>query len=111
MRPEKGIDSTIFPMLCRHVLKQAGFSVVREFVGHGIGRSLHEDPQLPNYGDKGTGIRLKAGNDFCHRTYGKYGEIAKYILKKMDGQRQRKTGAFQHILNIRWQSRITVPRY
>lgn len=39
----------------------AGFSVVREFVGHGIGRSLHEDPQVPNYGEKGTGIRLKRG--------------------------------------------------
>lgn len=37
------------------------FSVVREFVGHGIGRSLHEEPQLPNYGNRGTGIRLKAG--------------------------------------------------
>ncbi len=37
------------------------FSVVREFVGHGIGRSLHEDPQIPNYGTKGTGIRLKPG--------------------------------------------------
>lgn len=41
------------------------FSVVREFVGHGIGRSLHEDPQLPNYGTKGTGIRLKAGMVFA----------------------------------------------
>jgi len=37
------------------------FSVVREFVGHGIGRSLHEEPQVPNYGTKGTGLRLKAG--------------------------------------------------
>ncbi len=42
-----------------------GFSVVREFVGHGIGRSLHEDPQLPNYGTKGTGIRLKPGMVFA----------------------------------------------
>lgn len=41
------------------------FSVVREFVGHGIGRSLHEDPQLPNYGTQGTGIRLKAGMVFA----------------------------------------------
>ena len=41
------------------------FSVVREFVGHGIGRSLHEDPQLPNYGTKGTGIRLKPGMVFA----------------------------------------------
>ena len=46
-------------------VEEAGFSVVREFVGHGIGRSLHEDPQLPNYGAKGTGIRLKAGMTFA----------------------------------------------
>ena len=38
-----------------------GYSVVREFVGHGIGRDLHEDPQVPNYGTPGTGIKLKAG--------------------------------------------------
>lgn len=38
-----------------------GFSVVREFVGHGIGRSLHEEPQVPNFGRPGLGIRLKAG--------------------------------------------------
>jgi len=38
-----------------------GFSVVREFVGHGIGRSLHEDPQVPNFGTKGQGPRLKEG--------------------------------------------------
>jgi methionyl aminopeptidase len=46
-------------------VEEAGFSVVREFVGHGIGRSLHEDPQLPNYGEKGTGIRLKPGMTFA----------------------------------------------
>ena len=39
--------------------EQSGFSVVRDMVGHGIGRNLHEDPQVPNYGRKGTGIRLK----------------------------------------------------
>lgn len=38
-----------------------GYSVVREFVGHGIGRSLHEEPQVPNYGPKGKGIPLKNG--------------------------------------------------
>jgi methionyl aminopeptidase len=42
-------------------VEEEGFSVVREFVGHGIGRSLHEDPQVPNFGEKGTGIRLKRG--------------------------------------------------
>jgi methionyl aminopeptidase len=38
-----------------------GFSVVREFVGHGIGRNLHEDPQIPNFGDRGGGPRIKTG--------------------------------------------------
>ncbi|MBE7084049.1 MAG: type I methionyl aminopeptidase [Clostridiales bacterium] len=38
-----------------------GFSVVRALVGHGIGREMHEDPTVPNYGKKGTGIRLKKG--------------------------------------------------
>jgi methionyl aminopeptidase len=38
-----------------------GYSVVREYVGHGIGRNLHEDPQIPNYGERGKGIRLKPG--------------------------------------------------
>lgn len=38
-----------------------GYGVVREFVGHGIGRALHEDPQVPNYGPKGKGLLLKAG--------------------------------------------------
>jgi methionyl aminopeptidase len=38
-----------------------GYGVVREFVGHGIGKALHEDPQVPNYGPKGKGIALKEG--------------------------------------------------
>jgi methionyl aminopeptidase len=38
-----------------------GYSVVREFVGHGVGRKLHEDPQVPNYGKRGTGPKLKPG--------------------------------------------------
>jgi len=41
--------------------EQHGFGVVRDYVGHGIGRSMHEDPQVPNYGDPGRGPRLKAG--------------------------------------------------
>ncbi len=38
-----------------------GYSVVREFVGHGIGRDMHEQPEVPNYGRKGNGIVLKEG--------------------------------------------------
>ena len=44
----------------QHV-EAAGFSVVREFVGHGIGTKLHEDPQVPNYGMQGQGSRLREG--------------------------------------------------
>jgi len=43
------------------VVESAGFSVVRDYVGHGIGKSLHEDPQVPNYGVKGRGLLLKKG--------------------------------------------------
>ena len=44
----------------KHV-ENAGFSVVRDFVGHGIGRALHEEPQIPNYGVEKRGIELKSG--------------------------------------------------
>ena len=43
------------------MVEGAGFGVIREFVGHGIGRSLHEDPQIPNFGPPGRGPRLQAG--------------------------------------------------
>ena len=44
----------------RHV-EAAGFSIVRTLVGHGIGRDMHEDPQVPNYGKPGTGVLLEEG--------------------------------------------------
>lgn len=43
------------------VVEDAGFSVVRDFVGHGIGSAMHEDPQVPNFGQPGRGLKLKAG--------------------------------------------------
>jgi methionyl aminopeptidase len=46
-------------------VEAAGFSVVRDFVGHGIGKSLHEDPQIPNFGVRGRGIKLKPGMVFA----------------------------------------------
>jgi methionyl aminopeptidase len=42
-----------------------GCSVVRDFVGHGVGRQLHEDPQVPNYGRPGRGPVLKSGMTIC----------------------------------------------
>lgn len=50
--------------VCHYIEQQVvqnGFSVVREFVGHGVGSRLHEEPQIPNFGRKGTGPKLKAG--------------------------------------------------
>ncbi|MFC4388641.1 type I methionyl aminopeptidase [Gracilibacillus marinus] len=41
--------------------EEEGFSVVRDFTGHGIGRTIHEDPHIPHYGEKGKGARLKEG--------------------------------------------------
>ena len=59
VRPENRL-SDIGSVVQRHV-ESAGFSVVREFVGHGIGTSLHEEPQVPNFGAPGKGIRLRPG--------------------------------------------------
>jgi methionyl aminopeptidase len=42
-------------------VEQRGYSVVRDFVGHGIGKNLHESPQIPNFGRPGRGVRLKSG--------------------------------------------------
>ena len=45
----------------QEICEAEGFGVVKEFVGHGIGKAMHEDPQLPNYGTRGKGPRLRAG--------------------------------------------------
>jgi len=44
-----------------HTEKKYGYGVVRELVGHGLGRSMHEDPQVPNYGKRGSGTKLREG--------------------------------------------------
>jgi methionyl aminopeptidase len=46
---------------CEATVRPAGFSVVREYVGHGIGTAMHEEPDVPNYGPPGRGLRLRAG--------------------------------------------------
>src|SRR5436305_1534949 len=47
------------------VAEGAGFSVVREYVGYGIGTAMHEEPQIPNYGPPGRGIRVRVGHVFA----------------------------------------------
>lgn len=49
----------------QQVVEAAGFSVVRSLVGHGVGREMHEDPQIPNFGEAGRGPRLEEGMVFA----------------------------------------------
>src|SRR5207245_4397062 len=49
----------------QQVTEAAGFSVVRSLVGHGVGRSMHEDPQIPNFGEPNTGRELAEGMTFA----------------------------------------------
>ncbi len=60
-----------------------GFGVVREFVGHGIGKKMHEDPQVPNYGSRGCGALLKKGLCIAIEPMVTLGE--RYILLDRDG--------------------------
>ncbi len=80
-----------------------GFSVVREFVGHGIGRSLHEAPQIPNYGPAGQGPRLKPGMTLAIEPMINAGVPGVKILE--DGwtavtQDGRKSAHFEHTVAI-----------
>ena len=49
----------------QHHVEQMGYSVVRDLVGHGIGKHLHEKPEIPNYGKRGSGIKLIEGMTIC----------------------------------------------
>jgi methionyl aminopeptidase len=63
--------------------EKAGYSVVREMVGHGLGRHLHEEPEVPNYGSKGSGIRLKKGMVICIEPMINMGK--RQIVQEKDG--------------------------
>src|SRR5271154_6377632 len=58
-----------------------GFSVVREFVGHGIGTKLHEEPQIPNFGDRGHGPKLREGMVLAIEPMVNYGKAATRVLE------------------------------
>ena len=63
--------------------EKGGFSVVREMVGHGIGKNLHEEPEVPNYGKRGSGVKLKAGMTICIEPMINLG--TRYINQDQDG--------------------------
>lgn len=65
-------------------VEKNGFGIVKDFAGHGIGRSMHEDPNVPNYGTPGKGVQLQSGMAFAIEpmiTQGSY----KIIIDKHDG--------------------------
>jgi methionyl aminopeptidase len=60
-----------------------GYSVVREMVGHGLGRNLHEEPEIPNYGRRGTGMKLNKGLVICIEPMINLGK--RQIVQEADG--------------------------
>lgn len=85
------------------VVEGAGFTVVKDFVGHGIGRSLHEDPQVPNFGERGKGPVLKAGMTLCLEPMVNMGSSAVEVME--DGwtvlTKDRKPSAhFEHMVAV-----------
>ena len=80
-------------------VEQFGYGVVRELVGHGVGRKMHEDPQVPNYGKRGTGTKLSEGIVIAIEPMITFGK--KDIIQERDGwtikTKDRKPAAhFEH---------------
>ncbi len=67
----------------QNYVESFGYSVVRELVGHGIGRNMHESPEIPNYGKRGSGIKLKEGVTICIEPMINLGQ--KEVLQQEDG--------------------------
>ena len=65
----------------QRTIEAQGFSVVREFVGHGLGKHLHEEPQIPGYGQEGTGLRIQPGMVFAIEPMANLGAYNVEILK------------------------------
>jgi len=87
----------------QHVEKQ-GYGVVRELVGHGVGRSLHERPEVPNYGKRGSGLKLQTGLVIAVEPMVNLG--TKNIVQEKDGwtirTKDRKPSAhFEHTVVVR----------
>lgn len=81
-----------------------GYGVVRELVGHGVGKNLHEDPEVPNYGKRGKGVKLVAGMVFAIEPMINMG--TKNVVQERDGwtirTADRKPSAhFEHMVAIR----------
>lgn len=104
---EKAIEGNFLGDISFEIQKHAennGYSVVRELVGHGIGKKLHEEPEIPNYGKKGRGLRLKEGMTFAIEPMINLGK--KEVYQELDGwtikTKDRKPSAhFEHSIVVR----------
>jgi methionyl aminopeptidase len=81
-----------------------GYSVVREMIGHGVGRDLHEEPDVPNYGKRGTGVKLKSGMVIAIEPMINLGE--KRIVMEKDGwtirtKDHKPSAHFEHTVAVR----------
>ena len=99
-------DGEMLGTLCASVeehVKTYGYTVVREFVGHGVGRKLHEEPQVPNYGRRGERPRLKAGMTLAIEPMVNMGSAKSRVLS--DGwtaitQDRKPSAHYEHVVLI-----------
>jgi len=88
----------------QHYCEERGYTVVRELVGHGVGRELHEGPEVPNYGKRGKGLRLKEGMVLAIEPMINLG--TKSVMQERDGWTIRTTDRkysahFEHTIVVR----------
>lgn len=86
----------------QNYVQSHGFSVVRELVGHGVGRSLHESPDVPNYGAKGTGVKIKNGMVLAIEPMVNMGRsnivrVGKFEIKTLD---KKLSAHFEHTVAV-----------
>jgi len=75
------------------VLRKAKLGVIENYVGHGIGKEMHESPEVPNYGIRGKGYTLKAGDTICIEPMASLGKPANYVDKESGWSVRLKDGS------------------
>jgi len=89
-----------------HTEKKYGYGVVRELVGHGLGRSMHEDPQVANYGKRGSGIKMREGLILAIEPMINLGK--KEVYTESDGWTVRTT---DHSVSVHFEHDVCIGKY
>jgi methionyl aminopeptidase len=101
MRPGKRVGDVSWAI--QTFAESRGYSVVREYTGHGIGRRMHEDPQIPNFGKPGKGARLKPGMTFALETMLNMGDWETIVLENgwtVITQDRKLSAHFEHTVAV-----------